>query len=176
MEKKCECLDVITGKCKWGKTEITYFEDMNFAGFSREDVKALYDEAWKAWAKVANIKPRRIDSESGANVVAREAVLGFALGWSDLPCGVSNDAQLSQKYKSNRRWGIKDLLEVMTHEIGHAIGLPHIRGGIMSASDMGFNGPQLVDVKAIQERYGPPENHDDDIRELIKKDFKLFGV
>lgn len=175
MEQKCQCLDVITGKCKWGKTDITYFEEMNFAGFTREEVKALYDEAWQTWARVAHIKPRRIESAAGANVVAREAVLGFALGWSGLPCGVSNDAQLGQKYKSNRRWGMDDLLEVFRHEIGHACGLPHIRGTIMSPSAMGFKELTEGDIKAIQERYGPP-NPNPEPDELNKDDFKLFGV
>lgn len=174
MDQKCNCINIIAGKCKWNKVDITYFEEMNFSGFSREEVKALYDEAWQTWARVANIRPNRIFSAADANVVAREAYLAFALGWSGLPCGISNDAQLSQKYKSNRRWGRKDLLEVFTHEIGHAIGLPHIRGGIMSASAMGFDGPQPVDIDAIQERYGPPDEPDN-TEEINKEDFKLFG-
>jgi len=171
---KCECPDLITGVCKWNKKDITYWEEMNFSGFTREEVKALYDEAWMTWARVADFNPRRVDSADKANVVAREAFLGLALGWSGLPCGVSDNAQLGQKYKSNTRWTKKALLETMRHEIGHALGLGHMRGTIMSPSAMGFDKLTEKDIKEIQERYGKRTSPEPDPDKLDKEEFKIF--
>lgn len=154
----CGVIDGLSmGQCKWNHSPVTYYETMEFNGFTRAEVKELYDEAFARWARVSGLKVKRVESKSEANVVADTGFLLLALGWSGLPCGgVSSRTQLSQTFRSNGRFSRSDLLEVLTHEIGHALGLGHQSGTIMSAAGTGHKELTPKDIANIQERYGAP--------------------
>lgn len=165
-QKRCYCgveIDGIQSQalCQWPHKKITYYEEMTFSGMSREKVKSIYDKAFQQWADVSGLEVKRVDNIKDANVYARKGWIdlpGFILALSDLPCGATEKSQMSQKFDSSENWSEKFFLEVACHEIGHALGLPHLGSNtIMAAMGTGkYTKPQPKDIEEIQKRYGKP--------------------
>lgn len=91
---------------------------------------------------------------------------GGTLAWSELANNKSG--QKTQRYdagesawvnsESPRQFEI-DLARVACHEIGHFIGIPHIRAGnlLQPTYDVRIRTPQAGDIQEAQSRYGPPK-------------------
>lgn len=91
---------------------------------------------------------------------------GNVLAWSELPDG--SDRPLRQQYDTADRFviavnpqsGYIDIVAVVCHEMGHALGLEHARNGspdlMAPVYQPGRRTPQRGDVARIQGLYGPP--------------------
>lgn len=159
--------------CKWPHKEITWaFEggDANLLpSLDGRDQLYAFEWAWKAWATVCGIEPAYSMNPKTANVVISAGGIdrgGGTLAWSELACGTRRDSQRRQKYDSQETWVIKenparqeiDLARVAAHEIGHVLGIAHLRrGALMQPSyDPQIRRPQTADIVEAVRRYGEP--------------------
>lgn len=144
---------------QWSKTSLTWSVAGNLPGLTLEMLNTIYAEAWEAWVAVCGITAARILIQ-GADVnktTGRIDGPGGVLAWSELPSG--DDRPLTQRYDNSESWDQNFLRVVASHEIGHALGLPHLaRGNLMQPTyDPTITKPQAGDIAEIQRRYGPPK-------------------
>jgi len=156
-----------SGSCKWHQKEITWTITGQVPGISPPQLKDAYELAWSYWAEVCDLKPRYVSSTSQAMVVMDSGRIdgpGKTLAWSEMPCGRVNS--LDQKYDTTEKWIIAenprngiDMVRVAAHEIGHAIGIPHISNGNLMAPTYNRNvrKPQAGDIDEAVFRYGKPK-------------------
>jgi hypothetical protein len=122
--------------------------------FERSQIHAIWLEMLRNW-----------NSACGINLVFQQSMNAMiyanagktdqgVLAWSFLP--QSCRSRLEQMYGSQHTWTPNKLLEVETHEVGHALGLSHgPRGSIMHATALGeHTTPQGWDIEQVQLRYG----------------------
>lgn len=150
--------------CKWPMARILYYHDIKMPGITEQQVKDAYDIAFSQWAEVCNIEPERADSHKVANIYARSGTgkahgldsRGGTLAWSELPCGVAENVQLDQMYDEAEPWSFNMAVAVMCHELGHALGLPHLNNGNLMAPyyDPNVTAPQKGDIEEIVKLYG----------------------
>jgi hypothetical protein len=150
--------------CKWPHKNITYYTSINLPGLTESQVDQAFDTAFAQWAAVCNIEPMRVEAATKANIYSRSGVgkkhhlddRGGTLAWSELPCGVESNMQLDQMYDEAEAWSYNMAIAVMCHEIGHALGLPHLANGNLMAPyyDPNVTAPQKGDIKEIVALYG----------------------
>lgn len=174
----CGLPDVIAiqrdGRCLWPFKNLKVTFNNTVAKFSVEQIKQAFEEACKRWSDVCDLRftVEFSTSVSNSNIHATFGVIdgrSNTLAWSELPCGSSR--LLYQKYDSAENWEIYlnananpsgniDLVRVMCHELGHAIGIPHIsNGNLMQPSYSPRIGkPQSGDIREAVARYGTPRS------------------
>lgn len=150
--------------CKWPMPKISYYHEIKMPGITPEQVKEAYDIAFSQWAEVCNIEPVRVDSPARANIYARSGLgkknhldnKGGTLAWSELPCGVAENVQLDQMFDEAEPWSFNMAVAVICHELGHALGLPHLNNGNLMAPyyDPNVTAPQKGDIEEIVKLYG----------------------
>lgn len=151
--------------CKWPMPNISYYHEIKLPGLTDEQVKHAYDIAFAQWAEVCNIDPVRVTAANTANIYARSGVgkqhgldnKGGTLAWSELPCGVASNVQLDQMFDEAEDWSFNMAVAVICHELGHALGLPHLNAGNLMAPyyDPNTTRPQKGDIEEIVKLYGP---------------------
>jgi hypothetical protein len=150
--------------CKWPHKQITYLPQITLPGITPDQAIQAYDIAFGQWARVCNIEPMRVADENKANILARSGKgkkhgldsRGGTLAWSELPCGVHENMQLDQMYDEAEAWSFNMAVAVICHELGHALGLPHLSNGNLMAPyyDPNITAPQVGDIREIQDLYG----------------------
>ncbi len=150
--------------CKWPMKKISYYHEVKLPGITDAQVKEAYDIAFGQWAEVCDIEPVRVITSSHANIYARSGTgkannldnAGGTLAWSELPCGVAENVQLDQMFDEAERWSFNMAVAVICHELGHALGLPHLSWGNLMAPyyDPTVTAPQQGDVEEIVKLYG----------------------
>lgn len=150
--------------CKWPMSKITYYHEIKMPGMTEEQVREAYDVAFSQWAEVCNIEPVRADNHERANIYARSGLgkkyhldnKGGTLAWSELPCGVAENVQLDQMFDEAEPWSFNMAVAVICHELGHALGLPHLNNGNLMAPyyDPNVTAPQKGDIEEIVKLYG----------------------
>lgn len=150
-------------ECRWPTKSITWGISGSMPGFTAQRLREIYAQAWKVWTDVADFSATYSDSNpmvtmGHGNIDGPSNVLA----WSEMPCGASIRS-VTQKYDSSERWsqdmpgpGEIDLVTVAAHEIGHAVGIPHIESGnILYAGYVGpRRSPGPGDLREIISRYG----------------------
>jgi len=152
------------GPCKWPMANITYYHQIKMPGINDAQVAEAFDIAFSQWAEVCDIEPQRVESPDKANIYARSGSgkkhqldnRGGTLAWSELPCGVHEKIQLDQMYDEAEDWSFNMAVAVMCHELGHALGLPHLGAGNLMAPyyDPNLTSPQKDDIAEIVKLYG----------------------
>lgn len=152
-------------ECRWPMRKILYYQDIKLPGLTPEQVAEAYAIAFSQWATLCDIEPVLAASHTTANIYARSGVgrqngldnRGGTLAWSELPCGVSENIQLDQMYDEAEAWSFNMAVAVMCHELGHALGLPHLNDGNLMAPyyDPNVTAPQAGDAQEIIKLYGP---------------------
>ena len=155
--------------CKWPDANVTWHAAGALNGIGAADFKAAAEEAFGYWAAVCGIRPAYTANDRTANILMHSANLGGpggTLADSMLPCGLTaNNKQMEQRY-DGENWAIGetvpngkiDLVRVICHELGHAIGSDHISAGNLLAPTYNprVRRPQSGDVAEMVKRYGPP--------------------
>lgn len=150
--------------CKWPMAKISYYHDVKMPGMTDEQVREAYDIAFSQWAEVCNIEPTRVEGPERANIYAKSGSgkkynldnRGGTLAWSELPCGVAENVQLDQMFDEAEPWSFNMAIAVICHELGHALGLPHLNNGNLMAPyyDPNVTTPQKGDIEEIVKLYG----------------------
>lgn len=152
------------GVCRWPHKTVTYYHDMTLPGIAPEQLSQAYDIAFSQWASVCDIEPQRVESENTANILAKSGKgkrnglddRGGTLAWSEVPCEVAENVQLDQMFDESEDWSFNMAVAVICHELGHALGLPHLAKGNLMAPyyDPNITDPQPGDIREIQDLYG----------------------
>jgi hypothetical protein len=155
--------------CRWNKRLITYGFKGVLPGVTQEDMRRAMQIAFDRWSAVCNLRAQHagIGAQTADIIVETGRIDGASgtLAWSELPCS-GTDRTLRQKYDNGEPWVLADdvpqyridLIRVMCHELGHAIGIEHIGSGNLMAPTYStrINGPQAGDIREAVARYGPP--------------------
>lgn len=169
--RMCQLPDVMPLEerlCKWPMVSVTWSVTGSVGTFSQQDYLAAVNEAFKYWTDICGLKTTYSANSRTANIVMASGRIdrpGGTLAWSELPCGASPTTQLKQMYDTSESWVIAedpapnqiDFVRVAAHEIGHAIGLPHIANGNLLAPmyNPRVRRPQAGDIQEAVSRYGP---------------------
>lgn len=168
---------------KWAQEKqnnLTYVVVRYVNGIDPEVQEEIIANAWQLWEQACNLSLTRIlnsevqdaDIVISASANRREefGTVGNVLAWCELPQGPNHRQQLLCKLDLAERWLVSTgqsqgqgvyLLNVLTHEFGHGLGLSHtqIKGELMFpiyASQV-FAPQKNYDVPEVQKRYGKPK-------------------
>lgn len=153
--------------CQWPASVpvVRYAITTTPAIMSKQAWRDCFAEATKRWSDVCGLKFAPVDDQSLANEVifaGREDGPSGTLAWQELPCfGGGGVRVLQMKLDSQERWGAGiDPVAVVCHELGHCIGLSHIKpsAGVALLNPMynpQITKPQPLDIEQAVLRYGP---------------------
>ncbi len=145
---------------KWRMLDVTTSNRLSGLNpLSAEREQAAWLEAIAAWNAVCGLRLTYIDDMNRANIYANPGSTGpGVLAYSYLPNNSGPDDQMQQVYNRSTNWSYALLVNVMIHEIGHAIGLDHgPRGSIMQPTAAGdILRPATWDIEQVVSRYGQP--------------------
>lgn len=156
------------GISKWGKSHLLIRVAGQLQQFDDSDFRHAVLTGARLWSDVCGVT---FDLTTDANVYDIVVTTGpidgagKTLAWSQLPSG--SGQSLQQKYDAGEPWIVAlnppgnriDLTRVVAHEIGHAIGIPHIGGGNLMAPmySTSIRGPRGGDIVEAVQRYGLPK-------------------
>jgi len=149
--------------CQWPKTMARVTLAHRLEGLnplSAEVERDLVKQACAAWNAVCGINLVVIDDMNSANIYSQVGSTGAGvLAYSFLPCGANANSRMQQVYSQSTNWNKNILLQVLIHEIGHAIGLDHgPNGALMQPTANGaILKPQAWDIQQAVARYGNPK-------------------
>lgn len=153
--------------CKLDSNRISIKYASSLGRWSQGEMQSKFESAFQVWARHADLV--LLSERAGITIEAQTCRIdgpSNTLAWSELGC--SRMTRVRQCYDTDERWvdsdragtGEIDIISVLIHELGHALGLPHTneRGNIMYPA---YSGPQRElgpwDIKEIQRRYGKPQ-------------------
>lgn len=163
-------LEIGEGMPRWGKHDLKYAVLGALPQIPLESMKRAAQIAFDRWAAVCDIRASHVQNAGeAADILMSTGSIdgpGSVLAWSELP-GNGTMRQLKQMYGKSENWVIADsvpvgpidLIRVMCHEIGHALGLAHLPAGNLLAATYSttINKPQAGDTLAMVQRYGQPK-------------------
>lgn len=147
--------------CRWPMLDVTASQQLGGLNPLPTDVeKSIYVEALQNWNEVCGINLRLIEAFGSTNIYSQPGPCqAGVLAYSYLPCGASQSSKMAQVYNRATNWTRSLLLQVATHELGHAIGLDHGPSGALMqpTADGRITKPQAWDIAQIRARYGDPQ-------------------
>lgn len=144
-----------------GLHDFRYFVDGNWPSIDGVDVKTLFENAWISWQLVADIRCEMADSPEGANVLITSVSIdgaGNVLADATVGAGRGSFFPMTIRVDNNEQWTANKFQGVITHEIGHMLGLTHssVNGQLMDPFyQQGIIEPQSEDTQRIQAIWGP---------------------
>lgn len=151
-------------QCKWPMLDVTTSHMISGLNpLSAEQEHAAWLESIQAWNAVCGLRMTFTENYNSANIYASPGSTGpGVLAYSYLPCNASKEDRMQQVYNRSTNWSYRLLVNVIIHEIGHAIGLDHgPKGSIMQPTAGGdILRPQSWDIAQVVSRYGEPKPTD----------------
>jgi hypothetical protein len=156
------------GICQWPMKKVTYYSKLTLPGITAKQAIEAYDIACRQWMEICDLTLSRVTSAKQANIYAISGTgrsngldnRGGTLAWSELPCDVDEYKQLDQMYDEAEDWSLEMAIAVICHDLGHALGLPHLGKGNLMAPyyDPNVTKPQKGDIREMVVRYGQVTN------------------
>lgn len=156
--KRCGCPDFLAAgaeEANWPdacRHEITVSYDFDQINLDAPTTRQAWQLALASWEAVIAIK---FAIQSAFNQTSRiwatdGPLPGSTLAWSELARS-SCTARLEQRYDTLVTWNLKFLQSTICHEVGHALGLNHLRTrqSIMYPSITDVVVPQEPDIQAM---------------------------
>jgi hypothetical protein len=149
----------------------------NVSGMSENEVVDAIDESLFEWEKVCNVDFFRVPVRAAADLIIKEGRIdggGNTLALTDLPLvsqRVSTQLEMvfdtAETFSEN---GTTKFSNVLTHELGHAIGISHggrngVPAGFFQRGDLMFGSyqdniatPQTKDISVAVRLWGKPRD------------------
>lgn len=153
--------------CKWQHPNVRWTIDSVPNEFRTSEYADIITTAFAMWEAVSGFQA--VQDDQSPNIIfmakridGRNGILAQA----ELPCGNVNErTQLRVQVDISENWGdysgslhggMMDLLRVVSHEIGHVIGISHCKTetALMNPSVSDIRTVQSWDIKQVQNRYG----------------------
>lgn len=130
--------------CKWPNPSVTWGIADVLPGFTFESFKAAIELAWSEWVRVCGIRPQFITNSNPNISIGLQTLTPYGvLADMQLPCGLASNVGQTRfmRIDTTENWVVAenppgnaiDLVRVVRHELGHAIGIPHIGMGNLMA-------------------------------------------
>lgn len=158
--------------CKWPMKTVSLAVASSVPGMSLSTRKDILWQAAQRWNGLSGFEWVWSTNPKTAHVLVHGVKLdgpSGVLADMQLPCGARANTQLRGRTDTSERWkvydgpgtpGELDLTRTDAHELGHAMGIPHIdAGNLMQALwDRNIWMPQAGDVAFLVKLYGRPKN------------------
>lgn len=165
--------------CKWPHLDVTWAIASTVPSFSLSQRKEIFAEAAARWNAVCGIRLTYTANTKTANIVVHGVRLdgpSGVLADMQLPCNARQNSQIRGRTDTSERWkyfdgpganGELDLARTDAHELGHAMGIPHIKPGnlLQPMWDQNIWTPQAGDIEEAVARYGKGEQTPDTPKE-----------
>jgi hypothetical protein len=150
------------GLVGWPQGTLICVQTQNLAlpGLALGGTREVFDRACRAWREVCGVKLHLAPEGSSPQIVPGVGRIDGAYGtlaWSEMPYrGIhAGSTPLRQLYDRNEDWVRLGFVTVL-HELGHAIGMPHIDGeaAIMNRTVGQISALTPADVRVARQLYG----------------------
>lgn len=154
---------------KWPMLDVTWTIVGNLPTLTAEGYKSASELAWSYWMEVCGIRLHWVEQAARANILMgiQTGTPGGVLADSELPFpGISPQHQLRQRYDTAEDYVVSenppnnkvDVVRIIAHEGGHALGSGHISMGNLLAPTYSsqIRKPRAGDIAEMVARYGLP--------------------